>query len=483
MTMNRQIRQLGFVIVVLFVVLFVQLNNTQVLRAQKLQDDPRNNRNTVRDYAAPRGDISTADGVVIAQSVPSNDEYNLQRQYPTGELFGHLTGFFSFNYGSEGLERQYNNQLAGQDKSVKHFKDLLTDQVTTQDLTITVTQKLQQVAKDALGDKKGAVVALNPKSGDVLAMYSNPGYDPNLLSSHNFTEVTKQRAALLKDKNDPMLPRAFRETYPPGSTFKAVTASAAYEKKPELVKKSYPGVAFIIPPLTHLPLSNFGGEVCGGVLPQLFKVSCNTGFAQMGIDLGAQNMVDQAQAFGFNQVPPIDVPFAAKSNFPQPAFFNRNTPQLAYSAIGQGNTTATPLQMAMVAGAIANDGVAVKPHLIKELRDSDGNVVKTAKPEQWLRAVSSDTADKMTDNMLAVVNGGTGTAARIPGVQVAGKTGTAQTHDGLVNTWFISFAPANDPQIAIAVVVEDQENKGEATGGVVSAPIAKKVIQAALGVS
>lgn len=481
--MNRQIRQLGFVLVLLFIVLFVQLNHIQVLQAAKLQDDPRNNRNTVRDFSSPRGDILSADGAILAQSVPSNDQYELQRQYPQGELFGHLTGFFSFNYGSEGLEREYNDELAGREKSVKHVKDLLTDKVTTEDITITVTQKMQQAAKDALGDKKGAVVALNPKTGDIIAMYSNPTYDPNLISTHNFAQAKKDRSTLLTDKNKPMLPRTFREAYPPGSTFKTVTASAAYEKRPDLVKKSYPSVSSITPPLTNRPLSNFGGEVCGGQLPQLYKISCNTGFAAMGMDIGAQNMFDVAQGFGFNQAPPLDEPTVAKSNFPQPSFFKGNTPQLAYSSIGQGNTTATPLQMAMVAGAIANGGVVVKPHLLKEVRDDDGNVVKTAKPEQWMRAVSADTADKMRDNMLGVVNGGTGTAARIPGVQVAGKTGTAQTHDNLIDTWFISFAPANDPQIAIAVIVEDQQNHGESTGGVVSAPIAKKVMQAALGVS
>ena len=293
--MNRQIRQLGFVLVLLFIILFVQLNNIQVLQASKLQNDPRNNRNTVKDFSSPRGDIVSADGTILAQSVPSNDQYELLRTYPEGELFGHLTGFFSFNYGSEGLERQYNDELAGHEKSISHFTDLLTDKTTTEDVTITVTKQMQQVAKDALGDKRGAIVALNPKTGDVLAMYSNPSYDPNAISTHDFAKAKSQRASLLADKSKPMLPRTYREAYPPGSTFKTVTASAAYEKRPELVSKSYPGVSSITPPLTNRPLSNFGGEVCGGRLPQLYKISCNTGFAAMGMDLGAQNMLDVAQ--------------------------------------------------------------------------------------------------------------------------------------------------------------------------------------------
>jgi peptidoglycan glycosyltransferase len=479
--MNRQIRQLGFVITLLFIVLFAQLNNIQVLQASKLNEDPRNNRNAVRDFSSPRGDIKTADGVILAQSVPSNDEYELLRQYPEGELFGHLTGFFSFNYGNEGLERTYNDELTGKTKSFKDIDDLLTDKVETDDLTITITKGLQQTAKEALGNDRGAVVALNPKSGEILAMYSNPSYDPNLLSSHNFADTTRKRDALIADKGQPMLPRSFRQTYPPGSTYKVVTASAAYEKRPDLVEKSYPSLGFIVPPLTKTPLHNFGGGVCGGKLPATLRVSCNTSYAQMGLDMGAQALFETSEAFGYNEVPPLDVPFAEKSVFPTPDSFKRRTPFLAYAAIGQGDNKATPLQMAMVAGAIANDGVVVKPRLLKELRDSNGNVVEQGKAEQWKRATSTETAEEMTKNMLAVVNNGTATNARIPGIQVAGKTGTAETHSNLINAWFIAFAPADDPQIAIAVVVEDQEGVSEATGGRIAAPIAQKVMKAALG--
>lgn len=482
--MNRRIRQLGIVLTVLFFVLFAQLNNIQVLQAAKLQDNPLNNRNAVRDFSSPRGSILTADGVAIAQSVPSGDAYDLQRQYPEGELFGHLTGYFSFNYGNEGLERVYNDQLTGKTHSLRDIGDLLTDRVTTDNVTITVTKRMQQAAKDALGNKRGSVVALNPKTGEVLAMYSNPSYDPNPLAGHNFTAVSQAWAGLTgRSSGSPMLPRAYREGFPPGSTFKVVTSSAAYEKNPGLTRKDYPQNRAISLPLSNKPLSNFGGEVCGGALPELLRVSCNTGFAQMGMDLGAQNMADQANAFGFNQVPPLDEPYVARSRFPSAASFKGRTPFLAYAAIGQGDVSATPLQMALVASAIANHGVIMKPHLLKEIRDQHGNVVEKGKDEAWLRATSDQTAQSMTQNMINVARAGTATGAQIPGIQVAAKTGTAQTHDDLINAWLVSFAPAQDPTVAVAVIVEDQHGGSEATGGRIAAPIAQQVMKAALGAS
>ena len=478
--MNRQIRQLGLVLSILFVVLFVQLNNIQVLQAAKLQDDPRNNRNAVRDFSSPRGDILSADGTILADSRPSSDMYGQQREYPQGELFGDLTGFFSFTYGNEGLERTYNDDLTGKTQSLKNIGDLLTSRTNTNNVTITVTQRMQQVAKDALGDKTGAVVALNPKTGEILAMYSNPSYDPNKLAGHNFSQVTADRAAMLKDPGNPMLPRAYRQSYPPGSTFKIVTSSAAYDKNPGLTTKSYPRLEQLALPNTNKTLANFGHESCGGRLPQLLQVSCNSGFGQMGLDLGAKNLTGEAQSFGFNQSPPLDLPATAKSKFPTD--LTNTSPFLAYSAIGQSDVSATPLEMALSVGGIANGGVIMKPHLLKDVRDQHGDVVRSGKSQQWMRATSQQTAQSMTNNMLGVVNSGTGTAARIPGVQVAGKTGTAQTHGDYIDAWFVSFAPANDPQIAVAVIVENQIGVSESTGGLIAAPMAQMVMKTALGI-
>lgn len=481
--MNRQIRHLGVFLTILFLLLFVQMNNVQVLQASKLSNDPRNNRNAVRDFGSHRGVIQTADGKIIANSVPTDDQYKQLRQYPEGSLYGHITGFFSFTYGNEGLEHTYNKDLTGKTYALRNIGDLLTDRVRTNNVTISITDKMQRTAREALGDKRGSVVAIEPKTGAILAMYSNPSYDPSPLASHDFTAAKKARDALLADKSNPMLPRAFRESYPPGSTMKVITASAAYDHKPELTKKRYPVLTRMGLPNSDKSLSNFGGEDCGGTLPDLLRVSCNTGFAQMGLDLGATNMVNEATAFGFNQRPPLDQPTVAKSEFPSIDYFRGRLPFLAYSAIGQQDVKATPLQMALVAAGIANDGVILKPHLLKEIRDNHGDVVKTGRAEPWLRATSKETADEVTELMLGVATRGTATAARIPGVQVAAKTGTAQTGTDKVHTWLISFAPADDPKVAVAVIAENQPAFNDVTGGRIAAPIAQAVMKAALGIS
>lgn len=475
--MNSQIRKLGLFIVVLFLVLFVQMNNIQVFSAAALNDRPENSRRVVADFRAPRGSIIASDGVVLANSVPSNDQYKYQRQYPTGDLFGNVTGFFSFNYGAEGVERSYNDELVGKKLRLQSLDNLLADQNTTNDITLTLSNRLQSVAKEALGKYKGAVVAIDPKTGGILAMYSNPSYDPSLLASHDFPAVADAYPKLIKSTDKPALPRGYRERYVPGSTFKVVTASAAYEHKADLVRKRYPTMqALPLPNSGGRSLRNFGGETCGGSLPSLLRVSCNSGFGQMGIDLGATNMINQAEAFGFNSQPPIDMPSAAKSAFPNQNFFRGNVPGLALSAIGQQNVSATPLQMAMVAGGIANGGVVMTPHVMKEVRNRQGEVVVEEPIKTWRRATSSETASKMTDNMIQVSANGTATGARIPGIEVGAKTGTAETTENRINAWLISFAPAKDPKIAVAVILEDQVGNSDATGGRLAAPIAKQVM-------
>lgn len=476
--MNDHIRRLGMFIVVLFLVLFVQMNNIQVFSAAALNDRPENSRRIVADFRAPRGSIVASDGVVLARSVPSNDEYRYQREYPTGSLFGNVTGFYSFNYGAEGVERSYNDELVGKKLRLQSLDNLLADQNTTNDVTLTISNKLQAVARDALGDSKGAVVALDPKTGAILAMYSNPSYDPSVLSSHNFDEVNDVYPKLINDPQKPALARAYRERYVPGSTFKVVTASAAYEHESQLVNKRYPTMRELpLPNSGGRSLRNFGGDSCGGRLPDLLRVSCNSGFGQMGIDLGAENLVNQAEAFGFNSQPPFDMPAAARSVFPERSFFRGNTPGLALNAIGQQNVSASPLQMAMVAGGIANGGVIMSPHVMKDVRNRQGEVVVKEPIKSWRRATSTNTASKMVDNMTQVAARGTATGARISGIEVGAKTGTAETTDNRVNAWLISFAPAKDPKIAVAVILEDKVGNSDATGGRLAAPIAKQLMQ------
>ena len=480
--MDKQIRKLGVVLMVLFAALFLQLNRIQIVQADKLANAPGNTRKATRDFSRPRGVIQTADGAVLARSTPVEGPFEHLRQYPEHDLFGHITGYFSFTYGSDGVERTYNDVLSGRDLEIRRVDDLLTDRVITNDVTLTITKRLQQVARDALGTRKGSVVALDPRNGALLAMWSFPSYDPEPLSAHDQKAVQASWQAYEDNRDRPMLARGYRERYAPGSTFKVVTAAAALEQAPELVTKAYPSLRVLDLPQTDKNLPNFGGSTCGGPLPQLLRVSCNTGFAQMGLDMGAEKLADQARRFGFASAPPVDLPAPARSVFPEADTFRRNLPGLAQSAIGQQDVAATPLEMALVAAGVANGGSIMKPYVVAEVRDNEGRVVRQAQPSEWQRAMSPENAAALRDMMVLVVNGGTATRAAVPGAQVAAKTGTAQTTGDNSHAWIIAFAPAEAPTVAVAVIVESQPGLGDTvTGGRIAAPIAQAVLRAALG--
>jgi peptidoglycan glycosyltransferase len=437
----------------------------------------------VRDFSRPRGVIQTSDGVVVARSIPTEGEFEHLREYPEGELFSHLTGYFSFHYGADGIERNYNEELVGRDQQLKFEKlsDLLVKKEQTGDITLTISKQLQQLAAEQLGERKGAVVAVEPATGAILAMVDYPRYDPNRLSGHNLSEVKAAWDELNADENKPMLARAFRERYFPGSAFKVVTASAALASGAATTSQPvYPTLSALPLPQSVQPLQNFGGSSCGGALPEILRVSCNTAFAQLGMDMGAEKLASGTEAFGFRKEPPIDLPGAAASNFPPASDFAGDRPALAKSAIGQQDVAATPLQMALVAAAIANGGTIMTPHVMGEVRNADGEVVQTYQPSRWLEAVPPDVAGTMRDMMVQVVQRGTGTRAQVPGVQVAGKTGTAQTGLDTNHVWFVGFAPADSPKVAVAVMLENLPVADEATGGANAAPIARAVMEAAL---
>ncbi len=484
--MNRQIRLVGAAVIVLFIALFAQLNWVQVFHANAIDHNPLNGRRVVKEYTAQRGQIISADGQTLATSAPSNDQFKYQRQYPKGPLFSQITGFFSFTYGADGAERSYDSTLTGANTSkqlptsLNGVKNLLTNPNKSQNLVLTVSAALQQTAADALGSKTGSVVAINPKTGGMLAMYSNPTFDPNLLSSHSQQQVMASYQNLVHAAGNPLSPGAYRNRWFPGSTFKVVTSSSVYDHDPSLATKTYPTQSALTLPDTNQQLHNFAGETCGGQLPALFTVSCNTGFGAIGLDLGAQNLSAEADAFGFDKTPPIDLPAAAPSTFPAPATFAQDRPGIAYSAIGQQDVQSTPLEMALVASAIADGGTIMTPHILDHVTDSQSRTVSTYQDKPWLSATSANTAGQMTTLMRSVVDApnGTGAIARIPGVEVAAKTGTAQTGTGLIDAWFAAFAPASNPTIAVAVLVPNQPNGDQYQGGTIAAPIAKKVIQA-----
>ncbi len=382
--------------------------------------------------------------------------------------------------------------LSGSDSKlfVKRVIDLVGNQEPQGgSVSLTINPKAQKAAYDglrALGENvQGAVVALEPSTGKVLAMVSSPTYDPNRLASHDFAAVNQAHQQLLADELEPLNNRAIELTLPPGSTFKLVTAAAALESGKYEPDTKVPGGARLDLPQTSQDLPNENGGSCGGdkiTLTRALQVSCNVAFGSVGLKLGAKALQDQAQKFGWGQryFPDLDDSLTrqATSRFPDP-----DAPETALSAIGQWEVAATPLQMAMVVAGIANGGTVMKPYLVDETRSSDLEVIDKTNPEALTpNAVSAATARKLTDMMVAVVDNGTAVNAQIPGVQVAGKTGTAQSEaDRPPYAWFVSFAPADNPTVAVAVLVQDAGvDRNAISGNGLAAPIAKSVMQAVL---
>ncbi|HSD48926.1 MAG TPA: penicillin-binding protein 2 [Actinomycetota bacterium] len=492
--MERQVRQLAVALGILFVILVAQITYIQVVSADRLADNPANaKRQLIAEYEVNRGQILAADGrTILALSKRSPGELRFERRYPQGQLNGFVTGYYSFVYGRSRLEQSFNEYLAGEAPEL--LPQTLTDMVLGRpkrgaSIITSIDPELQQVAARALGDLPGGVAALDPRTGNVLALVANPSYDPNPLSSHDPAQIRRTWEELNADPDKPLRSRASDELYPPGSTFKIVVAAAA------LANGYGPASLWPNPHVLDLPdtsetLSNFGGVTCSGgsriTLAEALRQSCNVVFGGIGLELGAEALAEQAYAFGFAPTSttgdvPFDVPFQ-EGVFPDPSYFEDRRPAVALSAIGQDNVAANPLQMALVAGAIGNGGVMMRPRLVTEVRAPDGQVVKTFRPEIESRPMTQVNAALLTAMMVQVVENGTGTAARIPGVSVAGKTGTAQHGEGEdPHAWFVSFAPAEDPEIAVAVIVLDGGSLGsEATGGALAAPIARAVMAAAL---
>ncbi len=482
--MNAPIRRLSTVVALLFVSLLVSSTMIQFVQAKELQDRPDNRRTLLSTYARERGQILVG-GTAVARSVASDDELKWLRTYPGKQLYSHLTGYYSFVYGAGGgLEGAENALLSGSSDKLfyRRISDILTGKnLQGASLELTINAKAQQAARDGLGNQRGAVVALNPKTGAILAMVSTPEYDPAQLSSHQTEDVQRAWKRLNADPDQPLVNRAISSLYPPGSTFKLVTAAAALSGGEYTVDSELPGGAVLDLPQTTSELFNAGRVPCSSsgrvTLLQALTVSCNPAFGQLGMDLGADALRAQAAKFGIGDSVAIPMT-AARSSFPA----DPNTPQLAQSAIGQFDVLMTPLQVAMVSAAIGNDGVVMKPYLVDSVRGSDLEVIDRAAPEQMSEAVTPEVARTLTTMMESVVERGTGIRAQISGVRVAGKSGTAEHDTTTPHVWFTSFAPAGDPQVAVAVVVEDGGNAGsEAAGGRVSAPIAKAVMEAVLG--
>ncbi len=492
--MERQVRQLAVALLVLFVVLIAQVSYVQVFAAERLAENPANaKRQLIAEYEVARGSILAADRrTVLAASRRSAGDLRFLRRYTAGPLYAHLTGYYSFVFGRSELEQAYNDFLAGTAPQLlpQTFADMVLGRPRRgASIVTTIDPVVQRAAQAALGDLPGGVVAIDPRTGNVLALVANPSFDPNPLSSHDPEEIRTTWEALNADPEKPLVSRASDELYPPGSTFKIVVAAAALENGygPD---STWPNPSELDLPDTVETLENFGGATCSGgsqiTLADALRQSCNVVFGEIGLTLGPAALAEQAWAFGFAPTAmtgdvDFDIPFQ-EGIFPDPTYFVTRRPAVALSAIGQDNVAANPMQMGLVAAAIANGGVLMRPRLVTEVRGADGRVIETYEPEAYSRPMSPENAALLAAMMVDVVQNGTGAAAQIPGVSVAGKTGTAQHGEGQApHAWFVSFAPAENPQVAVAVIVLDGGSLGsDATGGQVAAPIAKAVMEAAL---
>jgi peptidoglycan glycosyltransferase len=504
--MERRIRRLGIALVLLFVVLFGQLAYVQVFAADDIKGNPANfSRQLIAEYNVQRGKILTADGLVLAESVPApkGSRFRYERRYPQGDLYGYITGFYSRIYGRSALEESMNTYLSGEapELAISTFTDLfLGREKRGANVFVTIDPNLQEAARTALGSNEGAVVAMDPATGDILALYSTPGFDPSELSSGSDDQMRNAWQRLNDDPDEPLLALSHQELFLPGSSFKIVTASAALENGfgPESIWRNPHRLTL---PLTNEELENFGDDHCNGGSSQIslieaFEESCNVTFAEVALKLGPERLAEQARAYGLcGTLPPdrttcdqpivrFELPFQ-NGRFPEPRYFERNDPLLAFSGIGLDNDLVNPLQMALMASSVANGGVMPQPRLVTEVRDAQGRVAREFGTSDVGRAISGGSAAALTRMMISVVNQGSGYRAQIPGIQVAGKTGTATNGPGRPpNAWFTAFAPAGGaqpPRIAVSVIVLDGGDLGnEATGGQVAAPIVRAVIEAFL---
>jgi penicillin-binding protein A len=512
--MDRQIRRLGIAMVALFALLFGQVAYVQVFAAERIADSPGNATRQIRaEFEVERGQIIAADRrTVLARSVEAgpNQVYRYQREYPEGDLYGHITGYYSRIFGRAGIEQAFNEYLAGTapELAVSNVTDLILGRPKKgSSVYTTIVPNLQHAAQDALGGQPGAVAAVDPRNGDVLALYSNPGFDPNVLSNGSDRSMRAAWEELNADPRKPLLSKAFQELFLPGSSFKMVTASATLGRG-ATVDTTWPNPHVLDLPTTDDDLANYGGALCQGGAPQVttlqaFQESCNVTFGEMGLELwgdrtGNFGLSDQADDYGFCPTNPPDVtecdepriPFELpfqNGRFPEASYFAERIPARAYAAVGLDNVLTNPLHLALVAGAVANAGELYAPRIVTSVRDAQGRTVREFDEELALRPITSTTASQMTQMMLSVTQGGTASSAFSGfGVPVAGKTGTATTGDGSPpNAWFTGFAPAGSgqtPTIAVSVIVLEGGGLGDAaTGGQIAAPIARAVIDAYLG--
>lgn len=481
--MTPEIKRVANFILLMFLSLFVAASAMQVINAEGLNNDSRNQRAVYDGYKTQRGAI-LVNNKPIAESVKTSDAYRYLRKY-SGDQYSAITGFYSLFQGRTGLENALDSSLRG-DNSAAFFEQLNAllsgNPVSGASVELTIDEDVQQVAWDALGDMKGAVVAIEPATGRILALVSKSGFDANLLSTHNTADASSNYKKLLTDKSSPLINRAIGgNLYAPGSVFKLVVAAAAFESGDYTPQSKLPNPPKFILPGTTTAITNSGEGKCGGAttvsIATALKLSCNVPFAQLGIELGQDAIAKQAKAFGFGES--LSIPLKSTASvYPE----NLDDAQTGLTAFGQFDVRVTPLQMAMVSAAIANGGVEMKPFLVDQIFTSNLTLLEEGTPTELRRSVTTSTAERIKQMMITAVASGVSSNAKIPGVSVAGKTGTAENGPKDPYTlWFTGFAPADNPRVAVAVVVEDGGGKGQSgRGNTLAAPIAKKVMEAVL---
>ncbi|MCP2262147.1 cell elongation-specific peptidoglycan D,D-transpeptidase [Streptoalloteichus tenebrarius] len=485
--MNTPLRRVAMSVMVMVLLLLANATYVQVFKADEYRKDPRNQRVLLEEYSRQRGKI-LAGGQAVADIKETNDRLKFLRTYPAGEMYAPITGYFSPSYGSVGMEFAQDSVLNGSDDRL--FVRRLSDLITGRDprggnVELTVDPKVQQAAYEGLHKKgfTGAVVAMDPKTGAILGMASTPSYDPNRLATHDSDEQAKAWKELNADGGRAMKNRALKEIYPPGSTFKLVVTAAAlqngYNKDSQLT--AAPDITL---PGTQTTLENYNHTNCGSgstaSLETALALSCNTAFAELAGAVGEQKLRQQAERFGIGtgeQQIPLGVEASRLGDIPDKA-------ALYQTGLGQRDVRVTPLQNAVLAATIANGGARMQPYLVKSITSADLHELDATKPKKVEQAVPSSVASTVRDMMIKSERN-TGGEGQISGVTIASKTGTAEHGTDPRNTnphaWYVAFAPAENPKVAVAVIVEDGGDRGlGATGGKVAAPIGRAVIRAAL---
>jgi peptidoglycan glycosyltransferase len=488
---NRQIRQLAVVLMALYVVLFGALNYWQVGREEQLATEPGNTRALIRQFDSPRGPIISADGKVVARSVqaPGDSDVRFVRNYPTGDLFAHITGYYTFGLGSTQVERAYSDVLSGDtfSQQLGAIGDIFAgggDQ--SGEVRLTVNEELQRVAKFLLGPREGSIVLLEVETGAVNAMWSYPSFDPNEAAQLDYDDAYDYITALQADERDPLLANAYQQRYMPGSTFKVLTTGVALDEGVVSLASEFPDAREFVPPQTNDPIQNYGGTLCGGDLTEVFARSCNIPFAQLALDLGGARFERGMQRWGVGDPVPIDLPGAVASTVGDFAEIDQNLPLLAIRGFGQSDVQMVPLHMALVAAAVANDGEMMEPFVVDATLDHTGRVLERTQPRVWERPISRQTAGILQDLMVQVAEVGTASCciALEGGIPVAAKTGTAQLNGPgepeRSHAWIVAYAPADAPKYAVAVMIKGTNAEISAsTGGRLAGPIAKQMLDAA----